>query len=178
MEGAIFFSGTYGSTAQYAQWIGEATDLPVFDVKDANAEPLNYDFLVLGSSVIIYKLTIRRWVDAKLADIGNKPIILFTVSGASAGPKLSAWIAASLPTKLLARVKHVALRGRQNPRELSWWHRLILIIGAWKNDDPEAAKQELEGFDFVDKSSIEPILSLVRQFQAKEIQPEDITLSA
>ena len=166
MKAAIFFSGRYGSTAQYAKWIGDATGFPVFDVKDTNADPSNYDLLILGSSVIIYKLTIRQWVDAKLASIEDKPIILFTVSGAPAGPKLDGWIAESLPGNRLSRMDHVALRGRQIPAELSWWHRLTLIIGAWKNDDPVARKEELEGFDFMDKSSIEPILELVRKFQS------------
>lgn len=32
MNGAIFFASKYGSTAQYAEWIAEATDLPMFDV--------------------------------------------------------------------------------------------------------------------------------------------------
>lgn len=166
MNGAIFFSGKYGSTAQYAGWIGEATGLPVFDVRDANADPSKYDFLILGSSVIIYKLTIRNWVKAHLASIVNKPLILFTVSGAPSGPKLDSWIADSLPKNLISQMEHVALRGRLNHKEVSWWVRLILKFGAWKNDDPEAKKQELEGFDFMDKSGIEPIQRLVQKFQS------------
>ncbi len=88
----------------------------------------------------------------------SKPIILFTVSGAQAGPKLDGWIADSLPATLISSMGHVALGGRQKPEEVSRWDRLILIIGAWKNKDPEAKREELEGFDFVDKSSIKPIL--------------------
>ena len=181
MSGAIFFSGKYGSTAQYANWIGEATGLPVFDVNDANADPSKYDFLILGSSVIIYKLTIRKWVKGNLADIENKPVILFTVSGAPSGPKLDAWIADSLPENLTSHMKHVALRGRLDPKKVSWWVRLILKIGAWKNDNPEAKKQELEGFDFMDKSSIEPIKKLVQQLQSgeatssKQVGPSQVT---
>ena len=164
MNGAIFFSGQYGSTAQYASWIGEATGLPVFDIKDASADPSGYDFLILGSSVIIYKLTIRKWVEAHLASIENKPVILFTVSGAGGGEKLDGWIADSLPEKLISRMQHVALGGRLDLKEMSWWIRLILRIGAWKSDDPEAKKMELGGFDLMDKSGIEPILRLVQQY--------------
>lgn len=163
MNGAIFFSGQYGSTAQYADWIGEANSLPVFDVNDANADPSKYDFLILGSSVIIHKLKIRKWVKRNLARIENKPIILFTVSGAKAGPKLDGWIADSLPDNLISQMEHVALRGRLDHKEISWWVKLTLKIGAWKNDDPEAKKQELEGFDFMDKSGIEPIQGLVQK---------------
>ena len=167
MNGAIFFSGQYGSTAQYAAWIGEATGLPVFDVNDAGADPSHYDFLVLGSSVIVYKLTIRKWVRAHLARMQDKPVILFTVSGAPAGPRLDGWIAKSLPKSLVSRMSHVALLGRQRRADLSWWTKIILAIGAWMNDDPESRKQELHGFDFVDKASIEPVVKLIEKLQSQ-----------
>jgi menaquinone-dependent protoporphyrinogen IX oxidase len=168
MNGAIFFSSKYGSTAQYAKWIGEETGLPVFDVKNANADPSQYDFLVLGSPIIYYKILNRKWVKKNLTKIENKPVIFFTVSGALSGTKLDRWIATSLPADFIIHIKHVALRGRQKPEELTWWDRLMLKIGALINKDPEARKQELEGFDFMDKSSIEPILKLVRQYQSGE----------
>lgn len=168
MNGAVFFSGQHGSTSQYAKRISEATGLPVHDVNNANANPSKYDFLILGSSVIIYKLTIRKWVQQNLSGIENKPVILFTVSGASAGPKLDSWITDSLPETVTSQMEHVALRGRMDPNKLGWWVRLILRIGAWKNDDPEAKKEELEGFDYMDKSGIEPIIRLVKKIQSGE----------
>ena len=174
MNGAICFSGQYGSTAQYATWIGEATGLPVFDVKDANVDPSKFDFLILGSSVIYYKLTIRKWVKANWASMENKPIILFTVSGAPAGQKLDGWIAESLPESLIAPMDHVALGGRLDPKDLSWWVWLIQKIGAWKSKDPKIKKEKLQGFDFMDKSGIEPILKLVQQFQTDETRTPKI----
>ena len=181
MNGAIFFSGKYGSTSEYARWIGEATGLPVYDVNDANADPSKYDFLIIGSSVIIYKLTIRKWVKQNLAGIESKPVILFTVSGAPPGPKLDSWIDDSLPATLTSKMEHVALGGRLNLNKVGWWARLILKIGAWKNDDPNAKKEELEGFDFMDKSGIEPIKKLVQEIQSgeaassKDVDPPQIT---
>ncbi len=169
MTGAIFFSSKYGSTAQYANWIGEATGLSVFDVKSSNADPSKYDFLILGSPVIYYKLTIHKWVKRHLVSIDSKPIIFFSVSGAPAGPKLDGWIADSLPENFISKMNHVALRGRQIPEELTWFDRMMLIIASLTNKDPEARKQEFEGFDFMDKSSIEPILKLVEQFQISEV---------
>jgi len=169
MNGAIFFSTKYGSTAQYANWIGEATGLPVFNVKDSDVDFLKYDFLILGSPVIYYKLSIRKWVERHLASIESKPIIFFSVSGAPAGPKLDGWIAESLPESFILKMNHVALRGRQIPEQLTWYDRMMLKIGALTNKDPEARKEEFEGFDFMDKSSIEPILKLVEQFQLSEV---------
>lgn len=168
MAGAIFFSSKYGSTAQYAKWMGEVTSLPVFDVKDANADPSKYDFLILGSPIIYYKLLIHKWVKRHLVVLDSKPIIFFSVSGAPAGPKLDGWIADSLPENFISKMNHVALRGRQIPEELTWFDRMMLLIASLTNKDPEARKQEFEGFDFMDKSSIEPILKLVQEFQLSE----------
>ena len=165
MSGAIFFSGQYGSTAQYSDWISEATGLPVFDVRNTKADPADYDFLVLGSSVIIHKLSIRKWIRRNLGTLENKPTILFTVSGAPAGDKLDSWIANSIPESLISKLQHVALQGRLDHRDIGWFTKLILRIGAWQNADPEAADQELHGFDFMDKASIGPILARIRQLQ-------------
>jgi len=168
MNAAIFYSGQYGSTEQYARWIGEATGLPVFDVNDRNADPKKYDLLILGSSVIVYKLTIRNWVKRNWASIKNSRVILFTVSGIAAGPKLDRWIAESLPKELIGKWEHVALRGRMDPKRVSWWDRMMLRVGAWNNTDPEGKKQELEGFDFVDKSSIESVLERIQRHRSAE----------
>jgi len=170
MKGAIFFASRYGSTEQYAKWIGEATGLPVFDVKDAKADSSKFDFLILGAPIIYYKLLNRKWLKTKWSSIESKPIILFTVSGAPGGDKLNGWIANSnLPENFISKIHHIALRGRQIPKELTWYDRMMLIIGGLKNPDPVARKEELQGFDYMDKSSIGPIVKLVEQFKSSEV---------
>lgn len=169
MKGAIFFSSKYGSTAQYAHWIGEVTGLPVFDVKDSDEDLSQYDFLVLGSPIIYYKLSIYKWVRKHWSILKFKPIIFFTVSGAPAGQKLNEWIADSLPESMVSRMNHVALGGRQIPKELTLYDWIMLKIAGMTNKDPEARKQELNGFDFMDKSSIKPVLDLVQQYQYSEV---------
>ena len=169
MKGALFFYTKYGSTQQYGQWIAEATGLPMFDVENRAVDPANYDFLVLGSPILYYKLSIRKWVKKHFADIKDKPIIFFSVSGAPAGRKLDQWIADSLPEQLVSRMHHVALQGRQIPEELTLFDRFMLIIGAMFNKDPKAKKEELEGFDYMNKASIAPIVHLVRQLHSSEV---------
>lgn len=169
MNGAIFFSTKYGSTAEYANWISEATGLPVFNVKDAKDDPSNYDFLILGSPIIYYKLPIHKWVKKHLKLIDSKPIIFFSVSGAPAGAKLDGWIANSLPKYFIIKMNHVALRGRQIPEQLTLYDRMMLKIAATFNKDPKARKEEFEGFDFMDKSSIEPIVEMAKQFMLSEV---------
>jgi menaquinone-dependent protoporphyrinogen IX oxidase len=165
MKGAIFYSTKYGSTAEYAKWISEATGFPLFNVKDTKADPSKYDFLILGSPIIYYKLTIHKWVKKHLQQIDKKPIIFFSVSGAPAGEKLDGWIANSLPKYFVVTMDHVALRGRQIPEQLSLYDRTMLKIASMFNKDPKARKEEFEGFDFMDKSSIKPVVELAEQFQ-------------
>ena len=167
MKGAIFFASRYGSTAQYAEWIAEATSLPVFDIDNTDANPAEFDFLVLGSPVIYHKLMFHRWVKRNLDDILSRPIVFFSVSGAGPGPKLDGWISGSLPDAFISHAIHVALLGRQNPRELSWFDRIMLIIGGLKNPDRKAGREELHGFDFMDKGSIGPVIERIEELQAR-----------
>lgn len=165
MKGAVFFSSRYGSTEQYARWIAKAASLPAYDLDETDASLTDFDFLVLGSPIVYFKPVFHRWVRRNLDAILARPTVFFSVSGAGAGPKLDGWIAGSLPSAFVSHVTHVALRGRQDPRELNRYDRVMLIIGGLFNRDRKAAKQEMHGFDFMDKGSIEPIVEKIRELQ-------------
>ena len=169
MNGAIFFSGKYGSTEQYANWISEATGLPVFDIKDPNADPSKYEYLILGSSILYFKLSNRKWVKENLTTLKGRSKILFSVSGAGASRKLDRWVTRSLPATLLSQMEHVALRGRLDHSKVSWIIRAILWVGSLFNSDPDGSKDERYGFDYMEKESIKPILRLVEQFKHREV---------
>jgi menaquinone-dependent protoporphyrinogen IX oxidase len=169
MRGAIFFSGEYGSTEQYAIWISEATGLPVFDIRDSSADTSKYDFLILGSSIRYFRLTIRKWVKTNLAMLEGRSKIIFSVSGAGASAKLNRWVKASLPPGLLSQMEHVPLRGRLDHTKVSWWIRTILWVGSLFNPDPNARKDERGGFDYMDKSSIEPIVKMIKRYQVTQM---------
>ena len=169
MKGAIFFSGKYGSTEQYANWISEATGLSVYDIKDTNANPSKYDFLILGSSILYFRLSIRKWVRANLSRLEGRSKILFSVSGAGPSAKLERWVAKSLPSDLASQIEHVALPGRLDHSKVSWWVRQLLWMGSLFNPDPQARRDERRGFDYMDKGSIEPILEFIRQFKQPEV---------
>ena len=87
MNGAIFYSGRYGSTEEYSQWISEETGLPAFHIDDPRGDPTRYDFVVVGSSVVFYKATIRDWVKERWPELKDRLAVLFTVSGAPPGPR-------------------------------------------------------------------------------------------
>ena len=169
MNGAIFFSGKYGSTQQYSKWIAEATGLPVFDINDPHGDPSKYDYLVLGSSILYFKLSIRKWAREHLEKLKGRTVVLFSVSGAGPSTKLDRWVANSMPTALLSQMKHVGLRGRLDHSKVSWWVRQSLYIASLFNPNPGASKDERYGFDYMDKSSIKPILNLIAQYQSNTV---------
>jgi menaquinone-dependent protoporphyrinogen IX oxidase len=162
MKAAIFFTGTYGSTAQYVKWISEATGFPIFDLRKTQPDPEKYELLILGSSVFVGKLTISKWVHRNQAKLANKRIILFSVSGTAPGhPELQKYLEASLPPDIIQQMEYVPLWGRLDIKQLKWYTRLLLKIGASGEKDPDARKRMLEGFDGVARESIEPLLDLV-----------------
>ena len=59
-------------------------------------------------------------------------------------------------------MKQFALRGRQNPKEPARYDRVMLIIGGLPNRDPVARREEMQGFDFTDKSSIALVVELAQ----------------
>ena len=137
MKGAIFFTGKFGSTEQYAQWISEQTSFPVFDLNKQNPDPTDFDLLVLGSSIMQKKPTIKKWLTTFWPTIKDKQIVLFTVSGTKPGhPDLQKWMNKSFPKEVLMHIKYIPLRGRLNLKEFSWLTRFLLKLGATIEKDP------------------------------------------
>ena len=166
MDGALLYCTRYGSTAEYARWIGDASGVPVYDLDGPCPGLDTLDFVVVGSPVIYHRLVVGRWARRNLAALLDRPVALFTVSGAGAGAKLDGWIEKSLPGPLIRHMRHFALRGRQDPRDLTWFDRGMLTIGGLLNPDRSAGREELHGFDFMDKASISPIVEQIRRFRA------------
>ena len=165
MDGVILYSTKQGSTAQYAEWISQATGLPHYNVNEDEVDLSAFDFFVLGAPVYYYKVWMGNWLNKHRHPLADKPVVFFTVSGAPPGAKLDGWISQSLPEDLFARMYHVPLRGRQNPKNLSWFHRAMLLIASVFNRDRTAAREEREGFDYMDQASIAPIVERVELLQ-------------
>ncbi len=178
MKCAIVFTGTYGSTAQYAEWIAEKTGLPVFDVRSADINLADYDSLLIGTPIYYYKPVIGPWIERNLSNLLQKKLILFTVSGAPAGPTLDEWISKSLPAEFTTRMQHFALRGRMDLKRLSFFHRMMLKIGSLLDSKSDSSVEEWEGFDHMDKGSIAPIIEAVHALQTTEEDWSEAQLSA
>ncbi len=173
MKAAIFYTGKFGSTRQYAQWLGESTGLPVFDLRRENPDVLQYDLLILGTSIVVGKPMITKWIKTHWEELWGRKLLLFSVSGTEPGhPDLNTWMQSHLGDEILSQMEYIPLRGRLIPSELPWWVRLVLKMGARVIKDPEAKKRMSEGFDYMDRNSLGPILDWYkRQIAPKAKKP-------
>ncbi|HWV65705.1 flavodoxin domain-containing protein, partial [Chitinophaga sp.] len=63
MKGLIIYKGKYGATRQYALWLGDALGWPVVPAGlETTQQLLNAECIILGSSIYIGKLQLRKWV--------------------------------------------------------------------------------------------------------------------
>lgn len=162
MKAAIFYTGKYGSTKQYAEWLGEATDLPVYDLNREVPDPAVYDTLILGSSIIVTAPTIKKWLFAHWEELKGKKLLLFTVSGTAPGHSdLILWLNKHLTEEMIWNMQYEPLRGRMNPKELPWHIRTLLRLASRFEKDPEARNRMKNGFDYMDRDSLIPILEWI-----------------
>ena len=159
MKAAIIYTGKFGSTRQYANWLGEAAGLPVFNLRENPPEPWNYDLLILGTSIILGKPTIAPWMKKNWPMLWGRKLLLYSVSGTAPGhPDLHTWMQRHLGKEILSQVEYVPLRGRLDLDEMPWLIRIMLKLAAKASRDPETKKRMSDGFDYMDRDSLNPIL--------------------
>lgn len=162
MEAAILYSGKYGSTRQYAEWLQELTGIEAFDIARPLPDLEKTEFLVLGSSIILGAPTFKKWLFRNWEQFRKKPVLLFTVSGTAPDhPNLITWLNMHLSPEMLEHLKYVPLRGRLDLALLPWWLRALLRLAARLTKDPEEAQRMREGFDYMDRSALEPIVEWI-----------------
>lgn len=162
--GAILFMGKFGATRQYAEWIAEATKLPLFDLDKEQPDLSKYDFYILGSSIYIGRLYLRDWLKEHWEIVMKKQALLFSVSGSPAGhPDLEEALKVSLTPEMRKKLDYVPLRGRLILQELPWYLRLMLKFASRLQKEEEAAHRMRYGFDYVERRNIEPILEWAKE---------------
>lgn len=166
MKGIVIYKSKYGATRQYAQWIGNELNLPVFETDELDAELLDkYHFVILGSSVYIGKMLIKKWLKNNLKTLWNKKIFLFVVSGTPVNKinKLNSYITASVPAEARNKFDIYFLPGKMIIRELSLFDLLIIKIGARLAKSKGAKKGMLSEYNEVKKENIVELLNAVKK---------------
>ena len=167
MKGLVIYKGKYGTTKQYAMWIGQELQLSVASADRFPIDELpKYDYFILGSSVYIGQLEIKNWLKKNFSTLQNKKIFFFQVAGSPPEQveKRESYNKASLSADRLKKIQFYYLPGRMIMRNLSAWDRFMLKMGARLTKDPVEKKKMLTDFNDVKKESIDLLVKAVRDF--------------
>ena len=167
MKGLIIYKGRYGATKRYAMWIREELQLPVASADRFPVDELpKYDYFILGSSVYMGQLEIKKWLKKNFNILQDKKIFLFQVAGSPADQreKRESYNKASLSAGILNKIQFYYLPGRMIMKYLSGWDRFMLKMGARLVKNPAEKKAMLTDFDHVKKENLLPLIEAVKTF--------------
>jgi menaquinone-dependent protoporphyrinogen IX oxidase len=166
-KGIIVYNGKYGSTKQYAEWLGEKLNLSTITSDDISGEQLaNYNFIILGSAVYFGKLLLSKWFEQNLSFLNKKKLFLFIVNGTPPNKPqlLESYIQNSVPPEIRNEMEVYFFPGRLNLKSLSWFHPFMLRVGAWFEKDPASKKRMLTGYNDMHKHHTTQLESSVDNF--------------
>ena len=170
-KGIIVQKGKYNATQQYANWIGQDLDLPVFSAGGlAGSKLTGREFVVICSAVYMGKLLIKGWLKKNLHTLQRRKIFLVVVCGtpSSEKEKLAAVIRSSVPGPLINQIETCFLPGRLVIKDLTLMDSLLLKIGSKLEKDPAKRQAMLRDIDGVKRENIEPVVKAVRTFVFQE----------
>jgi menaquinone-dependent protoporphyrinogen IX oxidase len=170
MESIIVYCSKYGATKQYAEWLSLKMGILLAEASEITPIQLNkYDCIIIGSPVYIGKLSISQWLKKNLSSLINKKIFLFAVCGTDPKEKdkIQGFIDASVPSEIKNQCEVYFLRGRIVYKELNFWHKLLVRMGASIAKTPEE-KAMLHGFDLVDEKNIGPLVNSYERYSIRK----------
>ncbi|MDO3628244.1 flavodoxin domain-containing protein [Mucilaginibacter sp. BT774] len=170
MKGVVIYKGKYGSTAQYAKWMAEALYLPILDVDQYFADVFEeYDTLIIGTPVYFGSMLLKTWFLKNEKALLNKTIKLFVVCG-SAGDQVAQdkIVKQNLPADLAKHCEVYFLPGRVDMSRLSWFHRLMIKVGALMQKDRQKRYVMQRGYDAVKREHINPLIKSVLHYSITE----------
>ncbi|MDR6568244.1 flavodoxin domain-containing protein [Chitinophaga ginsengisegetis] len=165
MKGLIIYKGKYGATRQYSLWLGSMLGWPVIPAGSETAQQLaDADCIILGSSIYIGKLQLRKWLEQHGDAIISKRLFLFLVSGTPSSDKgkLEGYLAANISESLRSRCVPFFLPGKLEFNKLSWIDKLLLTIGSKLASD-KTDDISMEDYNDVKKEHLEAIFNAVRK---------------
>jgi menaquinone-dependent protoporphyrinogen IX oxidase len=165
MKGILLYKGKYGATRQYANWIGEELQWPVFPSDELQPEKLDdADIIVIGSSVYAGRLLLNSWLKQHASQLINKKLLLFIVCATPADKTdvLNQIAKLNIPPVLREQCNVFFLRGRVVIKDLSWGDKLMLKMASWGTKDPVEKRAMVQGFDAVKKENIIPLVKAVK----------------
>ena len=167
----VIYKSKYGTTKQYAKWIAEMLEVPVFEASQVKPSQLSeYDVVIYGGGLYASGI-----IGVKLVTENPcKTLVVFTVGLANPDTTdYSKILEKNFSKELLQKIKVFHLRGGINYKKLRVVDKTMmsLLVKFKVEKIPKECRTEenelmLETYgdkiDFSDKSTIQPLIDYVR----------------
>ena len=162
MNGLIIYEKKYGSTRQYAEWLGEEMGIPVTRaVETGPGEISEAEFLIVGTPVYYGKLRIKKWLQINAEALKGKSVYLFIVCGSKNKSEHEKIVADNIPAKVKDNIKVFFLRGRLIHSRLNFIDRIAMKLRVKAEKDPVVREQMGNDLDEVKRENLEEVLNEV-----------------
>lgn len=171
MKGIIVYKGKYGATRQYADWLAEELQLPVFRADTLSSRQLKeYDVILIGTSVYTGKLKIAAWLKENQSLLEHKKIFLFIVSATkpTEKEKLDAYTTSGIPGDIREKSQIYYLPGRLIFEKLTWTDRFLLKMVALLSKNSNGKRNTPVDFDNVKKDHLKDMINDIKETVAPE----------
>ena len=166
MNALIIYKGKYGATRQYAEWLSEETGFPNIAVDNFDVKHLReFDTIIIGTSVYIGKLQIRKWLRRNWHELRDKKLYLFLVAGTPPDQKetLNGYIRSNVPKEILGRLSLTYLPGKLFLNELSGLDKFLIKIGSRAAEKKDSSQKIRVNYNNVKRENLKPLLEELGQ---------------
>jgi menaquinone-dependent protoporphyrinogen IX oxidase len=166
MKGLIIYKTQYGSTFEYAQWLGKELSIPLISLSDVTVDQISdCDFIIIGSYIKVGRIKAGGWIKDHWNHLKDKKVVLFAVCGSYADVKeQNKVLHENLPEEIISKIQYYALPGRLEKDILNFWDKFIVYMGTKFFPDEEVANRMELGFDWVEKSKLDPIIEEAEKY--------------
>ena len=165
----VIYTSQTGFTKRYAEWIAEAVDAELINLKDARKKEddffAEFDAIIFGGWAMAGKVVKSEWFFEKAKNWTNKKLVLFFV-GASPmeSPELAAALETILSEEQKKYIKLFYCPGGLDYSKMNWLSKFAMRAFSSmlkKDSDPgRQAQGEMvsHSYDISDKKYIQPII--------------------
>lgn len=174
---AVIYTSKYGSTKQYAQWLKEALHADLYESSEFKKDDFKkYQTIIYGGGLYASGINGIGLIKKNMQLLADKNVIVFTV-GLENPENVANFvpiIEKNFTDEMKEKIAVFHLRGSMDYSKLNFMHRSMMGMvkkvvskkpAAQRTEDDDKMLQTFgEAVDFVDKTTIAPIIELAESF--------------
>ncbi|OGG47408.1 hypothetical protein A3D66_01440 [Candidatus Kaiserbacteria bacterium RIFCSPHIGHO2_02_FULL_50_9] len=171
----VLYQSKYGSTKQYAEWLGESLGAPVFSIDGFSPEKLvRYDLVIVGGWIRIGKITCADFIAENWNLLKDKQVVVYSVSATKPGePEVLDFYKSSFPLALRERIRFFPLWGRFRSADMADKFLMLVPKTALRIKlllaPTEGVRSRYQGiterFDHVERTALQPLIEYCKSLE-------------